>query len=202
MSTIKIILKEAFDVIEELAPKAARAVSQKSSKLGAKTRQIRRQIEAKDAELARSQRKPDRAPDHDAPKPSLPHANPLGPARPAQYEVYYEMTLDAGDWARSRSVHFNRANADLDAQIQADPDFADWMETVSPGVSDRVAQPGGRQNPSPADFIWHHAHPETTLGRNGVMQLVPTPQHTPGSLWWGILHPGNRGGFAVWGKKR
>lgn len=67
MSTIKIVLKEAFDVIEELAPKAARAVSEKSGKLSAKTRQIKQQIEAKDAELASSQRTPDRARTHDAP---------------------------------------------------------------------------------------------------------------------------------------
>lgn len=67
MSTIKIILKEAFDVIEELAPKAARAVADKSGKLGTKTRQIRRQIDSTDRDLAASQRTPDRAPDHDAP---------------------------------------------------------------------------------------------------------------------------------------
>ena len=57
MSTIKIVLKEAFDVVEELVPKAARAVAEKSTKLGSKTRQIKQQIEAKDVELAGSQRR-------------------------------------------------------------------------------------------------------------------------------------------------
>jgi hypothetical protein len=68
MSTLKIVLKEAFDVVEDLAPRAARAVAEKSVRLSTKTRQIQRQIEAKDAELAGSQRTPDRAPDHDAPE--------------------------------------------------------------------------------------------------------------------------------------
>ncbi|ROR65642.1 HNH endonuclease [Agrococcus jenensis] len=202
MSTIKIIVKEAIDTIEEMLPKVARGVAEKSGRLSSKTRQIKQQIEAKDRELAGSQRAPDRPRDHDAPDRVTPEADRLeGPRRPEQYEVYYEMTLDEVDWARSRSVHFNRANTALDEAMQTDADFEDWMESVSPGIADRVAQPGGRQNPSPADFIWHHAHPDTVLGRNGVMQLVPTPQHTPGSLWWGILHPGNRGGFAIWGKK-
>lgn len=68
MSTIKIILREAFDVIEELVPKAARAVAQKSGRLGTKTREIRRSIDSTDRDLAGSQRTPDRAPDHDAPE--------------------------------------------------------------------------------------------------------------------------------------
>ncbi|MDJ1114605.1 HNH endonuclease [Microbacterium dauci] len=118
------------------------------------------------------------------------------------YSVAYQMQLDPDDWARSRSVHFNRSNADLDAAMQADPDFRAAMEAMSPGISDRVTRPGGRQNPNPEDFIWHHAHPNTVGGQNGVMQLVPTYQHTPGSDFWSTLHPGNRGGFAIWGEKK
>lgn len=67
--------------------------------------------------------------------------------------------------------------------------------------SRRVSSVGGRKYPSAEDFIWHHAHPDTVDGRFGVMQLVPTYQHTPGSSFWATLHPGNRGGFAIWGKK-
>ena len=118
------------------------------------------------------------------------------------YSVAYEMELDPADWARSRSVHFNRANADLDEAMRGDPDFARDMDSMSPGIADRVAREGGRQNPNPDDFIWHHAHPDTVEGRNGVMHLVPTPQHTPGSIFWGTLHPGNKGGFSVWGEKK
>ena len=86
MSTIKIVLKEAFDVVEELVPKAARAVAEKSTKLGSKTRQIKQQIEAKDVELAGSQRRPDRAPDHDAPDPATPDAD--GPVQPLDTGIY------------------------------------------------------------------------------------------------------------------
>jgi hypothetical protein len=125
------------------------------------------------------------------------------PAQPdgQYYSVAYQMTLDPSVWASSRSVHFNRANVDIDAAMQSDPNFAAAMESMSPGIGPRVAIDGGRQNPNPADFIWHHAHPDTVDGQHGVMQLVPTPQHTPGSDFWGTLHPGNKGGFSVWGKK-
>jgi hypothetical protein len=47
---------------------------------------------------------------------------------------------------------------------------------------------------SPANWVWHHDISE------GVMQLVPKSQHTIGSSFWDILHPGGRGGFSIWGK--
>lgn len=68
MSTIKIILKEAFDVVEDLVPKAARAVAEKSTRLSTKTRQIKQQIEAKDAELAAGQKAPEAPKEHTAPR--------------------------------------------------------------------------------------------------------------------------------------
>lgn len=70
MSTIKIIVKEAIDTIEEMVPKVARGVAEKSTKLSTKARQIKQQIEAKDAELAAGQQKPAKAPEHDAPDPA------------------------------------------------------------------------------------------------------------------------------------
>lgn len=30
------------------------------------------------------------------------------------------------------------------------------------------------------------------------MQLVPKSQHTPGSEFWGVLHPDNKGGYSEW----
>jgi len=116
-----------------------------------------------------------------------------------KYSVAYEMELHPDDVFQSRKVHFNRANEALDDAMKSDPDFAAGMETMSPGVGTRVERPGGRRNPDPADFIWHHAHPDTVGGRPGVMQLVPTYQHTPGSDFWLTLHPGGRGGFSIWG---
>lgn len=37
-------------------------------------------------------------------------------------------------------------------------------------------------------------------GVPGVMRLVPSDQHTPGSPWWRILHPdpGAAGGYSEW----
>ncbi|PTT17828.1 hypothetical protein DBR36_10080 [Microbacterium sp. HMWF026] len=105
-------------------------------------------------------------------------------------------------WAESGSVHFNRANEALDEAMRSDPRFAEWLEEQSKGIGELVAKKGGRDNPNPEDFIWHHAHPDTVAGRHGVMQLVPTYQHSPGSDFWRTLHPGNMGGFAIWGKKK
>lgn len=118
------------------------------------------------------------------------------------YSVAHEMELKPEDWARSRDVHFNRANESLDNSMRADPDYAAALEEQSQGIGERVAKKGGRENPNAEDFIWHHAHPDTVDGRYGVMQLVPTYQHSPGSDFWSTLHPGNRGGFSIWGEKK
>ena len=115
------------------------------------------------------------------------------------YSVAYEMELDPKDWAKSRKVHSNRANAALDEAIRSDPDFARGMEEMVPGVSDRVAAEGGRKSPDPTLFTWHHAHPDTVDGRYGVMQLVPKDQHTKPSIFWDTLHPDGRGGYSIWG---
>lgn len=52
MSTIKIVIKQAFDTIEELAPRAARGVSDKSNELGDKAREVKQLVDAKDREIA------------------------------------------------------------------------------------------------------------------------------------------------------
>ncbi len=102
------------------------------------------------------------------------------------------MKLDPVDLGRSDSVHFNRANAALDAAIQSDPEFAAQMEQLSPGVSDSVSQVGGRQNPE--GWVWHHATDP------GTMQLVPIEQHAPGSIFQDVLHPNGEGGYAIWAR--
>jgi hypothetical protein len=107
-----------------------------------------------------------------------------------QYSVAYEMELDPADYGQSRRVHFNRANAALDAAIQSDPYFAARMDELSPGVAQRVSSAGGRMNPK--DFVWHHDQDA------GVMQLVPKTQHYSGSPWWPVLHPGGCGGYSIW----
>jgi hypothetical protein len=94
-------------------------------------------------------------------------------------------------------VHFNRANAALDNAMAADPQLAALIEKISPGAADRVGLAGGRQ--TPVDMVWHHAAPETVNDAVGVMQLVTKTDHW--GDFWAAMHPGNRGGFAIWGPK-
>jgi DNase/tRNase domain of colicin-like bacteriocin len=113
-----------------------------------------------------------------------------------QYSVAYESQLDSSVLGRSRSVHFNRANQALDEAMAADPAFASQMDSMIPGVQDSVGAAGGRQTPD--GWTWHHAPSANTGGETGVMQLVPTVQHTPGSAFWPTLHPNGVGGCSEW----
>jgi len=97
------------------------------------------------------------------------------------------MSLDPSDYGRSDSVHFNRANAALDQALQSDPEFAQRMEQLIPGVQNRVSSVGGRQNPE--SWTWHHDESP------GVLQLVPSADHWDN---WAVYHPTGRGGYAIW----
>jgi RHS repeat-associated protein len=115
------------------------------------------------------------------------------------HSAAYETTLDPSVWGRARSVHFNRANAALDAALAADPEFAAEMEKIIPGLRQAVSPQGGGRR-TPAGWTWEHASSTTAGGRSGVMRLVPRPEHTPGSPFWRTLHPdpGAAGGYAEW----
>jgi DNase/tRNase domain of colicin-like bacteriocin len=114
----------------------------------------------------------------------------------AQHSVAYEMQLDSSVLGRSRSVHFNRANQALDEAMAADSAFAGQIESMIPGVKGSVGAAGGRQTPD--GWVWHDAPSANAGGRSGVMQLVPTAQHTPGSAFWPTLDPGGVGGYSEW----
>ncbi|MFI0904263.1 DUF6531 domain-containing protein [Streptomyces sioyaensis] len=116
---------------------------------------------------------------------------------PRGYTSLFEMELDRADYGRSRSVHFNRANEALDAAIRADPELGRHLDQFSPGIAQRVSSTGGRR--TPVGHTWQHEPTSNAGGRTGVMRLVPTYQHSPGSPWWDVLHPGNSGGYAEWG---
>jgi hypothetical protein len=126
-------------------------------------------------------------------------AKAAGEGTPRAYSVAFETRLSASDLGKAREVHFNRANAALDKAMASDPDFASSMEELSPGIGDRVSSVGRRRNPE--GWTWHHATTEQGRGP-GMMQLVPTGQHSPGSAWWALLHPlqGFGGGYAEWAK--
>jgi hypothetical protein len=109
----------------------------------------------------------------------------------------YETQLETKWFGRSRSVHFNRAAAALDAALR-DPQFAAMMEAAIPGITEAVSRRGGRK--APDGWTWHHASSSTAGGRFGVMRLVPREHHSPGSVEYRSLHPdrGAGGGYAEW----
>jgi len=117
---------------------------------------------------------------------------------PRAYSSAFEMRLPNSVLGKSRSVHFNRANAALHDALAADAQFAGMMDDLIPGVRQSVSSVGGRQNP--IGWTWEHVHSSQAGGQIGTMRLVPTPQHTPGSPWWRVLHPqpGAAGGYSEW----
>jgi hypothetical protein len=96
----------------------------------------------------------------------------------------------------SRGAHFREANQNLLDAMNGDSEFNDMMESIIPGIRNRITGPGGRavdESPSDLGWTWHH-HVDP-----GRMQLVPVGQHTAGGPFAGLFHPGGRGGFAIWG---
>ncbi|NVZ52349.1 hemagglutinin repeat-containing protein [Pseudomonas sp. B6002] len=122
----------------------------------------------------------------------------LPPEKPTGYSVAFETALDPADFGRSRNVHFNRSNAALDNAMKMDSAFAEMMETLIPNVQSSVAKVGGRA--TPAGWTWEHASSSVAFNQEGIMRLVPSAQHTPGSPWWRVLHPdpGAAGGYSEW----
>lgn len=104
------------------------------------------------------------------------------------YSVAYEMTLSKKLYPGvNASRHFTAANKAMLSTLNASTrkSLNIVMKTRSNGSV--------VMNKSPHNWVWHH-----DVG-NGVMQLVPKPQHTPGSIFWNTLHPGGKGGMAIWG---
>jgi len=115
------------------------------------------------------------------------------------YEVGFEAQLQRGkDYPGiSREKHFQEGNRQLYDAMQSDPDFAQGMENLYPGITEGV-QPGARgayprRAPTP-ETTWHHE-----ASREGALQLVPRQQHRAPGPVQGSLHPGGRGGMENWG---
>jgi hypothetical protein len=106
----------------------------------------------------------------------------------------YKFKLAPADIPKSRSVHFNRANKDLDSALKTNPDVAKRLAD-SPGVQERVSSVGGRKNPK--GYVWHHATIDQA-GEPGQLDLVSKAQHTEGSPEWDLLHPDGKGGYSEW----
>jgi hypothetical protein len=106
----------------------------------------------------------------------------------------YKFKLAPADIPKSRSVHFNRANKDLEGALKTNPDVAKRLED-SPGVQERVSSLGGRKNPK--GYVWHHSTIDQA-GEPGQLDLVSKAQHTEGSPEWNLLHPDGKGGYSEW----
>ncbi|MFA4840328.1 MAG: hypothetical protein WC580_01310 [Agrococcus sp.] len=144
MSTIKIVVKEAIDTIEEMVPRVARGVAEKSTRLSAKTRQIKQQIEAKDAELAAGQRAPDRPRDHDAPDRVDPGAAALRDPELAPTPVERPSSWPDADTEAANAATAAARQAEVEAGELTAPDFGQLTTTY--------------HGPRPADMDSPHGH--------------------------------------------
>jgi RHS repeat-associated protein len=120
------------------------------------------------------------------------------------YSMAFEFKLKSQDIGRSDSVHFRRANEGLATALK-DPEYAAMMEEMIPGVTEAVNSADGLRGKAPEGWTWHHASNRTHFrdglqfdDPTGLMQLVPTWQHRSPSAFQAILHPGGRGGYAIW----
>jgi hypothetical protein len=109
------------------------------------------------------------------------------------YSVAFETKLSPTSYPGvSRGAHFQEANEALLQAMEGDAAFASDMQGL--GVNLQRTPTGLAPRTSPAEFTWHHAQ------EPGVMQLVPRPQHAPGTIFQDALHPNGRGGYSIWGK--
>jgi RHS repeat-associated protein len=108
------------------------------------------------------------------------------------YTVAYETKLSPNSYpGKPREAHFYEANQNLLSDMGADPSFASGMDNLIPGIQRQISGP--KAYGSPQNWTWHHST------EPGVMQLIPSADHWS-KKFWSILHPGNRGGFSLWGK--
>jgi len=109
------------------------------------------------------------------------------------YSVAFETRLNPSSYPGvSRARHFQEANENLLRAMEADASFAQMMQQG--GVNLQRTATGLAPRTPPPGWTWHHAQ------ESGVMQLVPHPQHTRGSIFWDTMHPGGQGGYSIWGQ--
>lgn len=109
------------------------------------------------------------------------------------YSVAFETRLNPSSYPGvSRARHFQEANENLLRAMEADASFAQMMQQG--GVNLQRTATGLAPRTPPPGWTWHHAQ------ESGVMQLVPHPQLTRGSIFWDTMHPGGQGGYSIWGQ--
>ena len=123
----------------------------------------------------------------------VPNAGPVAEPNGSFYSTAFESNLNPSSYlGASRGRHFQEANESLLRAMESDGRLAQSLRDL--GVSLERTPSGLAPRQPPPGWTWHHAQ------EPGVMQLVPRTQHTPGSIFWDTLHPGGRGGFAIWGQ--
>lgn len=108
------------------------------------------------------------------------------------YSVAFETKIPSNLYpGRGAHSHFKAANTALAETMASDVAFANSMKQLGIGVPRSSA--GSITGGKIPNWVWHHST------ETGVMQLVPQIQHTTGSMFWKTLHPGGKGGMAIWG---
>ena len=113
-----------------------------------------------------------------------------------QYSVAYRMKLSNSSYpGLSRAAHFREANQELLRVMEANPEFAQRMEQMIPGITDFLRGSGivPSRSPTSLGWTWHHSI------ETGIMELVPYNQHIS-PLFQSVFHPDGIGGYAIWGK--
>ena len=87
-------------------------------------------------------------------------------------------------------LSMNVANEQLLTAMEKNPDFAPVVEEM--GIKLTRTPTGRAPRESPDGWTWHHEQ------EPGLLRLVPSVQHWS-KEFWRLLHPGNRGGFSIWG---
>lgn len=117
------------------------------------------------------------------------------------YSVAYEVELPSHMYPGvSDARHFQEANRQLHEAFEREPQFAQAMETLYPGIIEGV-NPGKRGSyprtkPTKA-VTWHHE-----VNRAGILQLIPINQHRAKGKIQSVLHPNGKGGMENWGGGR
>ena len=110
------------------------------------------------------------------------------------YSVGFEMRLAETSYPGfSRAAHYQEANANLLAAMEADQTFAAAMEALIPGIRNQLMGARSVARAPPSGWTWHHAL------EPGVMQLVPRAQHGAAGPLQILLHPRGLGGYSIWG---
>ena len=82
--------------------------------------------------------------------------------------------------------------------IRKNPEFADKMEALYPGIVKgvEVGRKGAHSRSAPTpEVTWHHGT------KPGEMQLIPREHHTSPGPVQDSLHPQGTGGYSNWGRK-